>query len=650
MSDQVPAFLTQVHTEYTSKIAHTFILYGNINDFIDNSGHPESPVQAINSFADDGLAKKNRMSGPDRGLQNSGATSTVIKAVASYDIAAGMTFASPESHNHFVTIMTKFYGEKEVEEWRADWKQPVSPDAFFWVMGKWAQCSKAINAENRAAREAGKVSQLKTELMLWVLFPNSDALFPSGQISQLGGDRFSIVAMRNWAKDMQFGERTIVIMLSRHLNDIHESLRGASSGVVSISIPKPTISDRKEWLANYDALIHTMAASRKEGYLKLGNSVVTGIKYAEGFDEHQFAIQSAGMSRKQLMDVIMKSWKDGIPMDFQQVRERKQKAIDDEYEGIVDFFEPEYGFEEVGGHEHLKQYLVRKVITPLRNGDKRTCSSGVLLLGPPGTGKTSIAKALAKEAKMNFMIANLGKLFGGVVGETEGKTRKFFEAVESASPVIVFIDEIDSVLSSGRTSHGDSGVAARVFNSIMQFLSDDSRKGKVVVVAASNRPDLLDAALIRSGRFDAKIPALPPFKGDAKGRAAILAALGLKHKITFSKELKDTVEDPSNGLGRLLKDPIRVWTGAEIEVVLKEAFDNAVFSERKKKDGTNKQTITVDDWNQAMEDIIPNTEEVERMTKLGLLYTDNLSTISPDWRATAKDKKQLREDLGMNDK
>jgi SpoVK/Ycf46/Vps4 family AAA+-type ATPase len=650
VSDPIPVFLEQVHAEYKSKIAHTFIMHGNINDFIDNSGHPQSPIEAINSFVDDAAGNKSRGPSHDRGLQNVGASAQIIKAVASFDIATGMTFANTVSHEHFVDIMTKHYGAKEIEDWRADWKYPVSIDAFFFTMGKWIQCSKAINASNREARESGKSSQLKNELMLWVLFPNSDALFPAGQISQLGADRYPIVALRNWAKDVKLGERTLLIMLSRHLTDIHESLRGASSGVVSISIAKPNLADRKEWISNYSKLIKTMVASRPEGYLKLGNSIVRQVEYADGFDEHQFAIQSAGMSRKQLQDVVMKAWKDGIPVDFQQVRERKQRAIDDEYEGLVDFFEPEFGFEELGGHTELKQYLTRKVIMPLRNGDARLCSSGVLLTGPPGTGKTQLAKALAKEAKMNFMIANLGKLFGGIVGETEQKTRKFFEAVESASPVIVFIDEIDSVLSSGRTSHGDSGVAARVFNSIMQFLSDDSRKGKVVVVAASNRPDLLDTALIRSGRFDAKIPALPPFKGDAVGRAAILAALGIKHKMTFSKELAKTLDNPTSGLGRLLKDAERTWTGAEIEVVLKEAFDNAVFSERKGKDGTAKYIIHLEDWNIAMDNIIPNTSEVERMSKLSLYYVDNLSTVSEAWRPMARDKAKLREDLGLDDR
>lgn len=977
MSDQTPQFLTQIQTEYTSKIAHTFIVTGNISDYIDNSGLTETPVDAMFSFADDGHAKRNKEKGVDRGLQEVKNSNSIIKAVATYDIASGLQFASPSSHAAWVDIITKHYGAKEIEDWRGDWQAPVSPDAFFWVMNKWHAASKAVNEENRTNAAMGK-GAARTELLLYLVFPNADALFPNGQIAQLGGDRQAIVTLRNWAKDEKLGARNIFILLSRHITDINESLRGASSGIVSTSIPKPNINDRKEWLQNFSKNIREMAAS-KGGSLKLGNNLVSDVNYAADFDEHQFAVQSAGMSRKQLYDVIMKSWKDGNPIDFRQVRTRKQKAIDDEYEGIVDFFEPEHGFEQVGGHEYVKKYFVRKIITPLRNGDARLCSSGVLLNGPPGTGKclapgteilmfdgtirkvehikvgdklmgpdsnprtvmslasgrdnmfhvvptkgssytvnephilsvktsgthkitnisvadflnkpkswqekakgyrskvvfvtksvpldpyflglwlgdgdssdvrittkdtevieflnslakdlsqtvskyeypercpsyaivnksgenvirtelkklevlnnkhipllykandysvqrnvlagildadgsfdkkgkvfdfinkneilandvayiarslglaayvsvcqktcvnngvegtyfrvcisgdltiipckiarkipsernsvkdvlkvgiqivpagvgdyfgfeldgdklflladftvthnTQIAMALAKEAQMNFMVGHLGKLFGGLVGETEQKTRKFFEAVESAAPVIVFIDEIDSVLSSGRTSHGDSGVAARVFNSVMQFLSDGSRKGKVVVVAASNRPDLLDAALIRSGRFDAKLPTLPPAKGDSIGRAAILQSLCNKHGIKFSKDMQKTVNDPNNGLGRLLMDNLRIWTGAEIEVVIKESLDNAVFADRKDKNGAAKQTIEVEDWNQAMNDILPNTEEVERMTLLALLFCDTLAYIPPEWREMAKDKSKIREELGLS--
>jgi SpoVK/Ycf46/Vps4 family AAA+-type ATPase len=353
------------------------------------------------------------------------------------------------------------------------------------------------------------------------------------------------------------------------------------------------------------------------------------------------------MSRKQLKDVFLQSWIYERPVDFSIILQRKQRALQDEYQGMLDFREPTFGFEEIGGQEHFKQYCSRRIITPLKERDTKTCSRGALMTGPPGTGKSMLAMALAKEAQMNFLIVDLGKVFAGLVGETEKNMRKTLEAIEAASPCIVFIDEIDSVLSSGRKSGGDSGTSGRVFNSFMTFLSDPGRVGRVVVLAASNRPDMLDAALLRPGRFDAKIPILPPAQSDSKGRAQILNALTTKHKVVFDKELAKTVKLADKGLGRLFQDKKRIWTGAEIEDLMREAMSSAAFSGRQNEKGEKDYTIFSSDWEYAMDVIIPNTGDVEYQSKLALYYVNNLTYCPEEWREMAKNKAELANDLGM---
>ena len=493
--------------------------------------------------------------------------------------------------------------------------------------------------------------------MFRIVFQDCDALFPAGQMAALSTpDRNPIVIMRNWAQDETIGNRNMIIMLARHISDVHESIRCGSSRVSAILVKQPKLEEREAWLTSFRSIIKQQAKNGQP--LKVAGRTVDDVYYIKGFDERLFAIQSAGMSRYQLEDVIMRSWLDNVPLDFPLVRERKQRAIEEEYEGIVEFFEPEFGFETVGGHDQLKRYFTRKIITPLQTGDKRSCSRGVLLVGPPGTAKTALAKALAKEAKMNFMIGNLGRLFGGIVGETESRTRKFLEAVDSAAPVILFLDEIDSVLSAGRTSAGDSGTSARVFNSIMTFLSDESRAGKVVVVSATNRPDLLDPALIRSGRFDAILPALPPASGDAKGRALILQALEKKLGIKWAKDLKDTAktESKDTGLGRLLFDT-RIWTGAEMEVVVKDAYDNACFALREKMPSETEDDkaavrkaidgvqISLANWNQSMDDVLPNTRAVEAMIDMALYFLNHLGYCPPEWKKRAANKDEIRTSM-----
>jgi len=267
------------------------------------------------------------------------------------------------------------------------------------------------------------------------------------------------------------------------------------------------------------------------------------------------------------------------------------------------------------------------------------------------TGKTWYGELLAAVCRINFVYVDFSKLYGGIVGETERNTERLYEAIEAMAPCIVFADEIDSAFSSGRQSAGDSGVQARVFNRTMRWLSDDARWGKVVVLAATNRPDLLDEAFIRAGRFDDVIPALPPHPSDAKGRKSLLAAVCKKTGVRVLKSLVETLKTPDNGLGRLIFSP-RVWTGAEVERLVKMAFGNAAqrVSRAAKEQAAAKKLprretleflrtetknplIELDDWNHAMDSYRPNTRQAETQIDLALGYSNNDDYCPAEWRS-----------------
>jgi ATP-dependent 26S proteasome regulatory subunit len=142
---------------------------------------------------------------------------------------------------------------------------------------------------------------------------------------------------------------------------------------------------------------------------------------------------------------------------------------------------------------------------------------------------------------------------------------------------------------------------------------------------------MLDSALIRDGRMDTKIPILPASKGDAKGRRSILQALTTKHKVVFHKELEGTMKDPKDGLGRLLLDQERIWTGAEIESLIKKSMARAAFEGRKNSLGEKDYTIYAKDWNHAMNVIIPNTGEIETQIALALRFVNDLDYCPPEY-------------------
>lgn len=188
----------------------------------------------------------------------------------------------------------------------------------------------------------------------------------------------------------------------------------------------------------------------------------------------------------------------------------------------------------------------------------RTIPMGILFLGPPGTGKTLIAKAFAKMCNTNFVI--LGDFRSMWVGQSERNLSKALELIRSLSPVIVFMDEIDQSEGS-RGESGDSGVGKRIFSKLLQFMSDTSLRGKVLWIAASNRPDLIDAALKRAGRFDMTIPFFLPGPEE-------------RQKI-FEIHLKNEAIDYSNITASIWSELVqqtRGFTGAEIEVLVNETI------------------------------------------------------------------------------
>ncbi len=252
---------------------------------------------------------------------------------------------------------------------------------------------------------------------------------------------------------------------------------------------------------------------------------------------------------------------------------------------------PNVKWEDIGGLESVKAALKEAIEWPMKNPEsfKRLGikpPKGVLLFGPPGCGKTLLAKAVANESGANFISVKGPELLSMYVGESEKKVRDVFRRAKQVAPSIIFFDEIDALVPR-RGYSTDSHVSERVVSQLLAEMAGLEELHGVVIVGATNRPDLMDPALLRPGRLDWHILAPTP---DEKARLEILKV--------HSKSI------PLKGvdLDRLAKET-EGYSGADLEALCREAAMNAM---RKNMD-TNE--VTKQDFIFAIKSIRPSVSQ-----------------------------------------
>lgn len=221
---------------------------------------------------------------------------------------------------------------------------------------------------------------------------------------------------------------------------------------------------------------------------------------------------------------------------------------------------PNISWDLVGGLSNIKQELSEAVEWPLKYPDNFERmgirpSRGILLYGPPGTGKTLLAKAVATEAEANFIQVKGPSLLSMWVGKSEEGVRKIFERARQVSPCVIFFDEIDA-LAGKRGAEAGAKVTERVLNQLLAEMDGLEDLDDVIVIGATNRPDMLDPALLRPGRFDKILLADAP---DEKSREGILKIHARKMPLAKNVDLKDIAKKTIG------------YTGADLEALAREA-------------------------------------------------------------------------------
>ncbi len=418
-----------------------------------------------------------------------------------------------------------------------------------------------------------------TKMVLFI--DHVEKIIPSGDIASMSvEERVALVWICEWSVNAKISSvGSSVLMLADNLADVSRELLKSSYRIEPVLVGLPGEAQRREYVQ----------------HLLKDECVKTDISIDE------FAKLSSGLSKKSIKDIKLKAEAEDVPISFEFIKDKKHSVLQKEYGDVLEFIYPEIGFENIGGMDKAKNYIIKNIIQPIMKGDLRRVPMGVLLCGPSGTGKTLLVNALAKASGFNCVKIDMSRILGQYVGESEKNFKKCLLGAQSQQPVIVFVDEIDTAFRRGDS--GDSGVGRNIFSEFLQFTGNTNNRGKVIFIAASNRPDLIDPALKRAGRFDKKIPILLP---DGKERGEIFKLLIKKYG--FDTDVEDFT---------VFAEGTENYTGAEIETVVRKAYEIA------SEDDTENTILTAAILGEAIERCRPSTQQVQFMTMLAIEECDD---------------------------
>ncbi|XP_076190948.1 peroxisome biogenesis factor 6 [Aptenodytes patagonicus] len=267
---------------------------------------------------------------------------------------------------------------------------------------------------------------------------------------------------------------------------------------------------------------------------------------------------------------------------------------------------PSVSWQDVGGLQEVKKEILDTIQLPLEHPELLSlglCRSGLLLYGPPGTGKTLLAKAVATTCAMTFLSVKGPELINMYVGQSEENVRNVFARARAAAPCVIFFDELDSLAPSRGRSGDSGGVMDRVVSQLLAELDGLHSTREVFVIGATNRPDLLDPALLRPGRFDKLV--YVGINEDRESQLQVLSAITRKFKL-----------DPSVNLTTVLEKCPAQLTGADIYALCSDAMMCAVkrkveWIEEGLDTESSALILTMEDFLQAAARLQPSVSEQE---------------------------------------
>lgn len=579
----LPEWFTQGFvSRYRAKISSVFIIHGDITCLVPNpcvDVQTQWPYIPLNEFLSRVFDER--------------------EMVIFYNIASGPRFLTPEMEKTFRKV-----AELEKDD-DAGAKDPV------------AAAKAGLATKRPTPREPELCLPLIEKVLkkmenVAVIIESAHFVTPESSGPALNqNERIHIERFRNWAQDSGMKNRGNIVLLFTDLaSKISGELRQSSSRVSIVFIPKPFPEERKAYLEHLtkggsdrqriDSQIQVLEKKIKRIKTKNKKDINSEIAeltekleefppvfpVPEDFDIDVFVNATQGMSLRQILEIFRISRQTDRPIDLLYVKEKKKEILSNEYGDVMEVMDPDWGLDDIGGLEHIKAYF-REIIVAIGRGEIRAIPQGSTLMGPPGTGKTAIVEALAKESRYNFVqLKNARSMW---VGQSEERTERQIQGLWALAPVIVMNDEADLGEANRDSPKGDSGVSERIMQAWMKFLSDPKIQGKIIMINCTNRPDRMDTAMKRSGRSDDRIALLMP---SVQERTAIFAVMFKKYKI------KTLITD--FGPYADLTDRL---SGADIRKIVLDAFKFSLRQVKKEVDNASLR--------EAIADFIPSASQAD---------------------------------------
>lgn len=369
-------------------------------------------------------------------------------------------------------------GGERFADWPA-WKDKPLP----------AAPREAIHVLTHYLRFCANLARVKPErtTRVAVIVRNAGLIVPPST----GGANYELSAiasqLRDWAADSAIADQhCATFLVTENLNDLHP-LVAQNPQTARIMLPLPGAGDLEPALTflstRYPAALQPFAGKLSEPAAALAGATLHSIETLLQTREHHRQ-----------------------PLTSLDLVALKKELVENDAQGLIEFVKPDRTLDDLHGQAAIKKWL-REDIALWRAGDLAALPMGYLFCGPVGTGKTYMVECLAGEA--GVPVVKMKNFRDRWVGSTESNLEKIFRLLDALGRCIVFIDEADQSLGRRNADSGDSGVSGRVYGMMAEQMSDSRKRGRILWVLATSRPDLVEVDLKRPGRVDVKIPLFP---------------------------------------------------------------------------------------------------------------------------------------------